>query len=101
MILYNHYIPDDTIFTPIEEESSNTYESKKWNPFSFFSENKEKDSKSGVKELIENFHIGNFDASDILLLLILLFLFLESDNWEIAIILGVVLFLSFKSDDAV
>lgn len=67
----------------------------------FFSENREKDTKTGIKELIENFHIGKFDASDILLLLILLFLFLESDDWEIAIILGVVLFLSFKSDDAV
>lgn len=56
----------------------------------------------GVSQLLEgvlkHFSLKHFDTGDILLVLIILFLFLEGDNLEIAITLGLMLLLGLDED---
>jgi hypothetical protein len=68
--------------------------------FQFFSQDKEKNA--GLSGILKKFNLGDIDTGDILLFLILILLLLEGDNWELVIILGLVLFLSLRSEgDAV
>lgn len=50
--------------------------------------------------LLKQFHLENLDSGDILLLLILIFLFLESDdNLELVITLGLLFLFGIFGDD--
>lgn len=57
---------------------------------------------SGLSGLLgsvfKNFSLENFDTGDILLVLIILFLFLEGDNLELVITLGLMLLLGLGDD---
>ena len=58
----------------------------------------------GLGQLLEvvrkHFSLENFDTGDILLVLIILFLYLEGDNLELVIILGLMLLLGLGDDGA-
>lgn len=51
-----------------------------------------------VNGVLKQFSVSDFDTGDILLILIILFLFLEGDNLELVITLGLMLFLGFSDD---
>ena len=57
---------------------------------------------SGISDLLggilRQFKPGEPDTGDILLTLIILFLFLEGDNWDIVITLGLMLLLGLGGD---
>ena len=68
--------------------------------FQFFNQDKEKNA--GLSGILKKLNLKDIDTGDILLFLILILLMLEGDNWELVIILGLVLFLSLRSEgDAV
>lgn len=50
--------------------------------------------------LLNNFSFKGFDTGDILLVLIVLFLFLEGDNLELVITLGLLFLLGLNDDQA-
>lgn len=50
--------------------------------------------------VLKQFSVERFDTGDILLVLIILFLFLEGDNLEIVITLGLMLLLGFNDQSA-
>ena len=58
----------------------------------------------GLGQLLEgvrkHFSLENFDTGDILLVLIILFLYLEGDNLELVITLGLMLLLGLGDDEA-
>ena len=58
----------------------------------------------GLSQLLEglrkHFSLENFDTGDILLVLIILFLYLEGDNLELVITLGLMLLLGLGDDEA-
>ena len=57
----------------------------------------------GLSQLLEgvrrHFSLENFDTGDILLVLIILFLYLEGDNFELVITLGLMLLLGLGDDE--
>ena len=57
---------------------------------------------SGLTQLLstlkQHFHLENLDTGDILLVLIILFLYLEGDNLELVITLGLLLLLGLGDD---
>lgn len=100
--LYNHYIPNDIIFSRIpESEQKNNNENKddkeKTNFIHFFKHQIEKNA--GLSGILKRLKLDDIDSGDILLFLILLFILVEGDDWELALILGLVLFLSLRGDD--
>ena len=105
--MYNHYIPHDTIYQPIPEaeswhESGRHKERVNKNFFeSFFKEQEKGEKNAGISGILKRFKLDQFDTGDILLIAVLLLVLLEDDNWEMALILGLVLFLSFRDDDSV
>ena len=101
-ILYNHYIPDDIIFNriPEAEPQKEKEQRKEKSFFNFFSQDKS-EKNAGLSGILKRFKLEDIDTGDILLFLILLCVLLEGDNWELALILGLVLFLSLRSDDSV
>ena len=50
--------------------------------------------KGGLSHLLKNFHI-DWDMGDILLILILLLLYIDGEDEEILLVLGLVLFMGF------
>lgn len=56
------------------------------------------DKNAGLAGILKSLELGDVDSGDILLLLIMLFLFLEGDNLELVITLG--LMLLFGLNDA-
>lgn len=52
-----------------------------------------------VGGMLQNFSLSSFDTGDILLVLIILFLFLEGDNLEVVITLGLMLLLGLGGDE--
>ncbi len=101
-ILYNHYIPEDIVFTkiPYSDPGHSGGYRKQSSFFEFFSQEKEKNA--GLSGILKKLNLEDIDTGDILLFLILILLVLEGDNWELVIILGLILFLSLRSEgDAV
>lgn len=104
--MYNRYIPNDARYEQIRESS---HTAGAFNP--------RKDAQrpppppprgnsldgilGGLGGLLKNFHLEKLDSGDILLILILLFLFWErEDNLELVITLGLLLvFGLFGNDD--
>ena len=101
-ILYNHYIPEDIVFNkiPHNDPGGSGSDRRQSSFFQFFGQDKEKNA--GLSGILKKLNLGDIDTGDILLFLILILLVLEGDNWELVIILGLVLFLSLRSEgDAV
>lgn len=89
MILYNRYIPNSAVYEQVEHRH-NTNSPPPPPP------HKGAFSPDGIAGrlggLLKQLHIKEWDSGDILLVLILLFLFLESDdNMELVITLGLIL----------
>lgn len=106
--MYNHYIPRDTVYQRIPETEAwrdvfhGHQERPKKSIFqSLFPNHEEGEKNAGISGIFKRFKLDDIDSGDILLFLILLFVLLEDDNWELALILGLVLFLSFREDDSV
>ena len=57
-------------------------------PLSFFGG---EDKNAGIAGILKSLHLEDLDSGDVLLLLIILFLFLEGDNIELVITLGLML----------
>lgn len=98
--MYNHY-QNYGNYVPIEpEQSTQTFSSPKADvrktsaPLGEIS--------SGITTLLsgtfKHLKLEDFDAGDILLVLIILFLFLEGDNLELVITLGLMLLLGLGED---
>lgn len=103
--MYNRYIPQDSSYSPIREEteaSSNPGSREKqggtgWGPGavplakgSLSRLFQSRDGK-GLTNLLKSLHLEDVDTGDVLLLLILLYLLVEGDDLELVIALGLVL----------
>lgn len=91
--MYSHYMSGS--FTPLKHEQpkgSKKQESKQVAGGLF------SDLSGTLKGLTKHLSLQELDTGDVLLLLIILFLFLEGDNLELVITLGL-LFLLGLSDD--
>ena len=97
-ILYNRYIPNDSQYEPIREPHRNSgpfYPPKNAQsppPPPTKGANPLDGIVGGLSGLLKHFHLEKLDSGDILLVLILIFLFLErDDNLELVITLGLLL----------
>lgn len=88
--MYNRYLPTEATYLPIDtpppapKQPSVDVGGKK-------SKKKEKDI--GLGALLSGLKLDDLDTGDVLLLLILLLLFLEGDDMELVITLGLLLLL--------
>ena len=102
--MYNRYIPSGTSYTRILEEDAAPFrpseqdpgppprDPQQGEPLQTEPESAEK-KKGGLAGLLKGLKLDGLDTGDILLLLILLFLFLEGDDMELIITLGLLLLL--------
>ncbi len=101
--MYNRYIPSGTSYTRILEEDAAPFRPSErepgppprepqGEPLQPEPESAEK-KKGGLAGLLKGLKLDGLDTGDILLLLILLFLFLEGDDMELIITLGLLLLL--------
>lgn len=93
------------IFSRIpESEPKHEHEKKDQNrrktDFFHFFNGEQTEKNAGLSGILKRLKFEDIDRGDILLLLILLFIIMEGDDWELALILGLVLFLS-RSDEPV
>ena len=56
------------------------------------------DKNAGMAGILKSLHLEDLDSGDVLLLLIILLLFLEGDNLELVITLGLMLLLGLGED---
>jgi len=56
------------------------------------------DKNAGIAGILKSLHLEDLDSGDILLLLIILFVFLEGDNIELVITLGLMLLLGLGDE---
>lgn len=98
--MYNQHIADEILFSKIPEEPKKDTEHKKAKEHAFFRFlNQDNPNKSsGLSSILKHFKIEEIDAGDVMLFLLVLFLIFEGNNWELALILGVLLFLSLRED---
>lgn len=96
--MYNRYIPNNAQYERIHEatSTSRSFQSRKKTQHPPPPPTKEGNPLNGIIDglsgLLKNFHLEKLDSGDILLVLILLFLFLErDDNLELVITLGLLL----------
>lgn len=108
--MYNRYIPNDTPYERIPDHGSTSRTSgtqffrqetrRPPPPSSSKSENPLEGIVGKLGGLLKNFHLEGLDSGDILLVLILIFLFLESDdNLELVITLGLLLLFGLFGND--
>ena len=102
--MYNRYIPPEG-YTPVEPAAESRSESpgsgRNASPFSFLSSllggggarsgGEEGRKSSGLSGILDRLGLGKLDRGDILLLLVLIYLFRETDDDEWLIILALVL----------
>ena len=100
--MYNQYIPQDG-YTPVQPSSESRAESagggRSGSPFSFLSsllggggsKGEEGRTSSGLSGILDRLGLARLDRGDILLLLVLIYLFRETDDDEWLIILALVL----------
>lgn len=113
MALYNRYIPRNTTYTPVEtEDLPNRQETPDLKPgndpqqtrgaFSPPKSAPSGDLLGGISDLLggifQTVSLEHLDAGDILLALIVLFLFLEGDNLDVVIALGLMLLLGLGEE---
>lgn len=93
-------ITEDILFSKIPEEHKKNEEAKEAKEHSFFRflGQSGTSKNAGISSILKRFNLDDIDAGDVLLFLIVLFLILEGNNWELAIILGALLFFSLRAD---
>ncbi|MEG0824846.1 MAG: hypothetical protein RRY64_07490 [Oscillospiraceae bacterium] len=101
--MYNRYIPASDAYSPIPEPEEHRPPGP---PPSGDSPSAPKGPLSGITDLLggflKGFDLSQIDTGDILLVLIIVFLYLEGDNLELVITLGLLLLFGFtdKKKDA-
>lgn len=92
MAMYNRYIPNGASYARvIENDEAPTAAPAA--PFRQEEADAPKEEKKGLASILKGLKLDGLDTGDILLLLILLFLFLEGDDMELIITLGLMLLL--------
>lgn len=93
--MYNRYIPSGTSYTRIPEEDAPPLSPPEAPPAAPPPEDQaaQEPKASGLAGLLKGLKLDSLDSGDVLLLLILLFLFLEGDDMELVITLGLLLVL--------
>lgn len=71
------------------------WHAKAANSFSFFGG---EDKNAGIAGILKSLHLEDLDSGDVLLLLIILLVFLEGDNIELVITLGLMLLLGLGDE---
>ena len=100
--MYNRYIPNGTAYTRVLEEDEpprplrQEPEPAAAAPSAPEPAQPEPAKKTGLAGLLKGLKLEELDTGDILLLLILLFLFLEGDDLELIITLGLLLLLGLE-----
>lgn len=89
MAMYNRYIPSGNTYTRILENDPTAPPPESRRP----AEEEEKGEKKGLSGILKSLKLDDLDTGDVLILLILLFLFLEGDDIEMMITLGLMLLL--------
>ncbi len=114
--MYNRYIPEDMSYTPVEEktpppqrphgpEQGNGPRRSAFRLPDFLSGKEGLSGLLGSREggglsgLLKTFHLDQLDSGDILLLLIVLYLLVEGDDMELAVALGLVLFMRLGEEE--
>lgn len=103
--MYNQYMPRDGPYSPIEPEDAEQPSGKRPSASSHHADGTAflGAAADGISEALEKlfrqFSFENFDLGDILLILIVLFLFLEGDNLDIVIALGLMLLFGLMEGD--
>jgi len=89
MAMYNRYIPSGSSYARIPESDPPTPlpESQK------APAEEGAEEKKGLSAILKSLKLDDLDTGDVLILLILLFLFLEGDDIELIITLGLMLLL--------
>lgn len=86
--MYNRYIPNGAGYTRLSVEDGPTAA-----PVSAESGAEPEARSGGLVSLLKTLKLERLDTGDVLLLLIILFLFLEGDDMELIITLGLMLLL--------
>ena len=95
--MYNRYIPNGSSYTRIPEEDAppvRTPPEPEQAPEA--EKGAEHKAAGGLSGLLKGLKLEGLDTGDVLLLLILLFLFLEGDDMELVITLGLLLLLGLE-----
>ena len=109
--MYDRYMPPNSSFRPVEHIIPNGTIRLGTTDRSSYKQNQKPPNSDllgeltgGIRDFLgrvfEGFSFQNLDTSDILLLLIILFLYLEGDNLELVIALGVMLLLNLGTDES-
>jgi len=109
--MYNRYMPPRESFHLVEfQDSQNIKPTKSYRTQDHKMYQKPPDSDllgeltGGIRDFLgrifEGFSLQNLDSGDILLLLIILFLYLEGDNLDLIIALGVMLLLGLGGSES-
>lgn len=93
MAMYNRYIPSGASYTRVTVDEDAASAASPPHQDALPTPDEEKEEKKGLASLLKSLKLDGLDTGDILLLLILLFLFLEGDDMELIITLGLVLLL--------
>jgi hypothetical protein len=92
MAMYNRYIPSGTSYTRItENDPTEIPHTLSGSPGA--GAEKDAEEKKGLSAILKSLKLDDLDTGDVLILLILLFLFLEGDDIEMMITLGLMLLL--------
>ena len=95
--MYNRYIPNRSSYTRIPEEDAPTVRTPPEPERPAEAEKgAEHKAAGGLSGLLKGLKLEGLDTGDVLLLLILLFLFLEGDDMELVITLGLLLLLGLE-----
>ncbi len=93
MAMYNHYIPNGSSYTRISEQDPAQVSPVLPPPVQEPEPEKADGEKKGLSSILKSLKLDDLDTGDVLILLILLFLFLEGDDVELMITLGLLLLL--------
>ena len=95
--MYNRYIPNGASYTRIPEEDAPPVRTPPEPEQAPEAEKKaEHKAAGGLSGLLKGLKLEGLDTGDVLLLLILLFLFLEGDDMELVTTLGLLLLLGLE-----
>jgi hypothetical protein len=97
--VYNRYIPDSAVYSRITKEKEQERLNAPVHVLQPPADKPEQEELGGKKSgglagILKSLKLEELDTGDILLLLIMLFLFLEGDDMELVITLGLILVLS-------
>ena len=104
--IFSNFMPPHSSFQPVSYEEEQPEEKSNTTSASFNQKPPASDLLSALTggifdtlgNIFKDFSLKNLDSGDLLLLLIILFLFLEGDNVDLVIALGLMFLLGFGSE---